>query len=49
MPWSSPDFNYRRYSYFTEMFAIDMLTALKPSLEHDHKHVPLLRIYGDQA
>ena len=25
-------------------FAIDMLTALKPSLEHDHKHVVLLYI-----
>ena len=22
-----------------EIFAIDMLTALKPSLEHNHKHV----------
>ena len=35
-----------------EMFAVDMLTALKPSLEHDRKHVlRLLRLYldGDQA
>ena len=35
-----------------EIFAIDMLTALKPSLEHDRKHVlRLLRPYldGDQA
>ena len=33
-----------------EIFAIDMLTALKPSLEDDRKHVlRLLRLYGDQA
>ena len=33
-----------------EIFAIDMLTALKPSLEHDRKHaVQLLRLYGDQV
>ena len=35
-----------------EMFAIVMLIALKPSLEHDRKHVlRLLRLYldGDQA
>ena len=33
-----------------EIFAIDMLTALKPSLEHDRQHVvQLLRLYGDQA
>ena len=31
-----------------EIFAIDMLTALKPSLEHDCKYiVQLLRLYGD--
>ena len=31
-----------------EIFAIDMLTALKPSLEHDRKHiVRLLRLHGD--
>ena len=30
--------------------AIDMLTALKSSLGHAHKHVLLfLRLYGDQA
>ena len=29
-----------------ETFAIDMLTALKPSLEYDRKHVlRLLRLY----
>ena len=33
-----------------EIFAIDILIALKPSLEHDRKHVlRLLRLYGDQA
>ena len=35
-----------------EMFAIDMLTALKPSFEHGGKHVLLLsRLYldGNQA
>ena len=31
-----------------EIFAIDMLTASKPSLEHDRKHtVRLLRLCGD--
>ena len=33
-----------------EIFAIDILTALNLSLEHDRKHVlRLLRQYGDQA
>ena len=33
-----------------EMFASGILTALKPSLEHDRKRVlRLLRLYGDQA
>ena len=33
-----------------EIFAIDMLTALKPSQEHDRKHVvQLLGLYGDQT
>ena len=35
-----------------EIFAIGMLTGLKPSLEHDHKHgLRLSRLYsdGDQA
>ena len=33
-----------------EIFANDILIALKPSLEHDRKHVlRLLRLYGDQA
>ena len=33
-----------------EIFANNILTALKPSLEHDPKHVlPFLRLYGDQA
>ena len=32
------------------VFAVDMLTGLKPSLEHDRKHVlRLLRLDGDQA
>ena len=33
-----------------EIFAIDVLTALKSSLEQRQKHVlGLLRLYGDQA
>ena len=33
-----------------ELFAVDMLTALKSSLKHDRKHVlRLLQLYGDQA
>ena len=33
-----------------EIFAIDVLTALKLSLEHRRKHVlRFLRLYGDQA
>ena len=33
-----------------EMFADGILTALKPSLQHDRKHVlRLLRLCGDQA
>ena len=33
-----------------ELFAIDMLTALKSSLKHDRKHVlRLLQLYEDQA
>ena len=33
-----------------EIFANDILTALKSSLKHDGKHVRLLlRLYGDQA
>ena len=33
-----------------DIFAINMLTALKPSLEHDRKHVlRLLQLYADQA
>ena len=42
----------RRYSYLCaqEIFAIDVLTALKSSLEQRRKHVlRLLRLYGDQA
>ena len=32
-----------------EIFANDILTALKPSLEHNRKHVlRLLGLYGDQ-
>ena len=42
MPWSSHS------CISKEMFAIDMLTALKPSLKHDRKYmVQLLRLYGD--
>ena len=33
-----------------EIFAIDELTALKPTLKHDRKHVlQFLRLYGGQA
>ena len=32
-----------------EIFAKDILTTLKPSSEHDRKHVLRLRPYGDQA
>ena len=33
-----------------EIFAIDVLAALKSSLEHRRKHVlRLLQLYGDQA
>ena len=33
-----------------KLFAIDMLAALKSSLEHHRKHVlRLLQLYGDQA
>ena len=48
MPWSS---HSCKYSYFSkEIFANDILATLKPSLEHDCKHVlQLLRLYGDQA
>ena len=50
MSWVSHSFNDRDIHISQEIFAIDMLTALKPSLEHDHKHgLLLLRLYGDQA
>ena len=42
MPWSSHS------CISKEIVAIDMLTALKPSLEHDRKYiVQLLQLYGD--
>ena len=42
MPWSSHSCTSK------EIFAIEMLTALKPSLEDDSKYiVQLLRLYGD--
>ena len=37
--WSSHICNDGRYSYSQEIFAIDMLKTLKPSLVHDHKHI----------
>ena len=50
MLWSSHGCNYRRYSYLTKIFAIDLLTALKSPLEHDRKHVlRLLQLHEDQA
>ena len=54
MPRSSYSCNDRRYSQFTrntmEIFVIHILTALKPSLEHDRKQVlRLLRLFRDQA
>ena len=46
MLWSSYSFNDRSYIHISqEIFAIDMLTVLKTSLEHDRKHVlRLLRL-----
>ena len=42
MPWSSHS------CISKEIVAIDMFTALKPSLEHDRKYiVQLLQLYGD--
>ena len=50
MPWFSHSCNDCRYSYSQEILAINILTALKPSLEHDCEHVlRLSRIYGDQV
>ena len=50
MPWSSHSCIDRRYSYSQEIFAIDVLTALKSSLEQRRKHVlRLLRLYRDLA
>ena len=43
MLWSSHGCNDGRYSYFIdisqEIFAIDLLTAVKHSVEHRRKHV----------
>ena len=51
MPWSSHSCNDRGYSYFTRIFAIDVLTALKSSVKkHRRKRIlRLLRLYGGQA
>ena len=50
MSWSSHSCNDAGSHISQEIFAIDMLTALKPSLEHDRKHVVrLLQLYGDQG
>ena len=50
MPWSSHSCNIAGIHISQEVFATNMLKALKPSLQHDHKHVlRLLRLYGDQA
>ena len=52
MPWSSHSCNdhMQQHSYFSRIFAIDVFTALKSSLEQRWKHVlGLLRMYGDQA
>ena len=39
MPWSSHSCNDPGIHISQEIFAIDLFTALKPSLEHDRKHV----------
>ena len=39
MPRSSHNCNDRKYHISQEIFVIDMLRALKPSLEHDRKYV----------
>ena len=39
MPRSSPSCNDRRCLLSQELFADGILTALKPSSEHDGKHV----------
>ena len=52
----NPKYQARSRSIYTtgihisqEIFAIDMLRALQPSLEHDRKHVlGLLRLGGDK-
>ena len=53
MTWFSHSCSDLKYSYSQEIFAIDMLTVLKPSLEHDDcKHVLRLSwVYldGDQT
>ena len=50
MPWSLHSCNDCSIHISKEIFAIVMLTALKPSLEHYRKHVlRLLRQYGYQA
>ena len=52
MPWSSRSCDRMTAGIHIsqEMFAIDMLTALKPSLRHDRKHVlRLLRLYRDHS
>ena len=52
MPWSSHVVMITSNSIHIsqEIFAIDVLTALKSSLEQGRKHVlGLLRLYGDQA
>ena len=52
MPFSSRSYNGTSNSIpiSQEMFAVDVLTALKSSLEQRRKHVlGLLRLYGDRA
>ena len=39
MPWSSHSCNDQGIHILQEIFAVDMLTVLKPFLEHDRKHV----------
>ena len=50
MPWSSHSCKIADIPISQEIFANDILTGLKPYLEHDCKHVlRLLGLYGDQA
>ena len=45
---AGPPYSYEDHNYSSFTRNVDMLTALKPSLEHGRNHVQrLLRLYGD--